>query len=138
MACLSEKANVSLFHSFLVGVVTYTTNALLVRAAEVCTNEDIASIIDEAVIMADFRHAHVLALTGVAVDDDLGLPILVMPYMTHGDLNSYLRRFRYDPELDEQVWIHVSEMDRKKSGFAFSSAWMRILQTYRYLCTQVN
>ena len=70
---------------------------------EFCTNDDVASIIDEAVLMSEFNHPHVLTLTGVAIDKEFGLPILVMPFMPNGDLNSYLRRFRYDPDFFDQV-----------------------------------
>lgn len=72
---------------------------------EICSDKDIASIIDEAILMSEFRHPHVLALLGVTIDQELGLPILIMPFMPNGDLNSYLRKFRYDPEFVDKVQL---------------------------------
>lgn len=63
---------------------------------ETCSNEDIIQILAEALVMGDLRHRHVLGLIGVAIDDELGLPLLVLPFMDHGDLQSYLRSFRYE------------------------------------------
>ena len=45
----------------------------------------------EAVTMKDFRHTHVLALTGVSFEED-GSPMVVLPYMANGDLRSYIQQ----------------------------------------------
>ena len=70
---------------------------------EICTTDDVESIIDEANLMSEFNHPHVLRLVGVTIDKEFGLPILVMPFMPNGDLNSYLRRFRYDSDFIDKV-----------------------------------
>ena len=69
--------------------------------------------------MSEFNHPHVLTLMGVAIDKEFGLPILVMPYMPNGDLNSYLRLFRYDPDFFDKKAIPVSSIcaPQPVSGF---------------------
>ena len=70
---------------------------------EICTNDDVASITDEANLMSEFNPPYVLRLIGVTFDKEFGLPILVMPFMPNGDLNSYLRRFRYDSDFTDKM-----------------------------------
>ena len=48
--------------------------------------------IEEALRMRDFQHQNVLGLIGVSLDRDAGdMPLVVLPFMKHGDLLSYLR-----------------------------------------------
>ena len=44
----------------------------------------------EAVMMKDFRHPHVLSLIGISVENE-GSPMVVLPYMAHGDLRRYIQ-----------------------------------------------
>lgn len=46
--------------------------------------------LEEALRMKEFDHVNVLCLIGVAVDVE-GLPLVVLPFMRHGDLLSYIR-----------------------------------------------
>ncbi len=50
--------------------------------------KDVTSFLEEAVVMKDFCHSNVLALLGVAIDGSK--PLVVLPYMEHGDLKSYI------------------------------------------------
>lgn len=45
---------------------------------------------EEALLMKDFDHVHILRLIGIAQDDD-GLPLVVLPFMQNGDLLTYIR-----------------------------------------------
>ena len=46
----------------------------------------------EALLMRDFRHENVLRLIGVTLDSkDSNMPMVVLPFMKHGDLLSYIR-----------------------------------------------
>jgi len=62
------------------------------------SSDDIRLFIDEALVMKDFNHPHVLHLIGVTFGSD-GSPIVVLPYMANGDLNTYLRDDRNTPKV---------------------------------------
>ncbi|XP_064616712.1 tyrosine-protein kinase receptor UFO-like isoform X2 [Liolophura sinensis] len=65
---------------------------------ENCGYSDINGFMNEALVMSDFNHPNVLGLTGVCIQEDTDIPIIVLPYMEHGDLKTYLRHFRYDQD----------------------------------------
>ena len=48
------------------------------------------SFLNEALTMRDFRHDHVLRLIGIVIDADR-MPLVILPFMSHGDLLSYIR-----------------------------------------------
>ena len=51
--------------------------------------KDVTSFLEEAVVMKDFNHSNVLSLVGVAIKDN-NKPFVILPYMEHGDLKSYI------------------------------------------------
>ena len=60
---------------------------------------DVSSInatqfIKECVITSQFDHPNVLSLIGVCVNIEDGAIHMVMPFMVHGDIRSYLRAKR--------------------------------------------
>ena len=48
------------------------------------------SFLEEGVVMKKFDHPHVLRLLGVGVGDK-DEPMVIIPYMSNGDLRSYVR-----------------------------------------------
>ena len=70
--------------------------------------------------MSNFNHPNVMKLIGVCIDSK-GTPYIVMPYMTHGSLLSYLRKNREhlsistvsdDDNLDLVIVISGKTCDR--------------------------
>ena len=41
--------------------------------------------------MREFDHPHILTLIGIALDKDCDMPLVVLPFMRHGDLLSFIR-----------------------------------------------
>ncbi|XP_064618269.1 tyrosine-protein kinase receptor TYRO3-like [Liolophura sinensis] len=66
---------------------------------ESCTYPEIKAFMEEAIVMAGFRHANVLTMIGVCVHPITHIPTLILPFMEHGDLQKYLRKFRYEDDL---------------------------------------
>ena len=56
--------------------------------------EVIESFMHESVVMKKFDHPNVLNILGVGLDPDNGLPFIVLPFMTNGNLQMYLKSKR--------------------------------------------
>ena len=68
-------------------------------------------MLEESLKMKHFDHMHVMTLLGVSLDADPA-PYIIMPYMAHGSLLSYLKRERNSLFLpqdaaDEMVFKEV-------------------------------
>ena len=51
---------------------------------------ELQSFLQEALIMKDFHHDNVLTLIGICLNLD-AMPLVVLPFMKHGDLLTYIR-----------------------------------------------
>ena len=51
---------------------------------------DVSTFLEEATILKEFDHPHVVGLTGVAIINNL--PHVVTPLMDNSDLRTFLRR----------------------------------------------
>ncbi|KAK2177090.1 hypothetical protein NP493_619g04032 [Ridgeia piscesae] len=56
--------------------------------------------IDEALRMHEFDHPNILRLIGISLDND-SLPLVVLPFMKHGDLLSYIRNDNNNPTVKD-------------------------------------
>ncbi|KAK2913465.1 hypothetical protein Q8A67_001864 [Cirrhinus molitorella] len=63
------------------------------------SKEDLESFLKEAEIMKHFDHTNVVKLLGVALERDpessIYVPLVILPFMKHGDLHSFLKATRY-------------------------------------------
>ena len=60
---------------------------------------DLNSLIQESLKMSKFHHPNVMKLIGVCIDMGES-PYVVMPYMTNGSLQSYLKKHRAELTID--------------------------------------
>ena len=66
--------------------------------------ETVSAFVSEGVIMSRFCHRNILSLLGVVIQSNAP-PIIVMPYMKHGDLNQFLRNARATPRKPQVCMI---------------------------------
>ena len=63
----------------------------LLTDSQCISSTDGRKFLEEALRMRDFDHPHILTLIGIALDKDCDMPLVVLPFMRHGDLLSFIR-----------------------------------------------
>lgn len=87
---------------------------------DVLSQEDLDKFLEESLHMKNFDHLNVLHLHGICMDNP-DSPMLVMPYMEHGSLLSYLRKKREYISVvttNEYVVSLCNKSDHKRQSYA--------------------
>ncbi|GFO33330.1 hepatocyte growth factor receptor [Plakobranchus ocellatus] len=98
-----------------------TTQKVAIKTLQNSSSQslDLKSFVEEALIMKDFHHPHVLSLIGLAerAAPEGGAPYVIIPYMEHGDLHTYIKETSVSLSLHDVIKFGVDIA----SGMAYLS-----------------
>lgn len=73
----------------------------------------IKSFLDEGLLMREFTHPNVLRLRGICFDEN-DLPMILLPYMSNGDLLSYIRDTNNFPTVKDLLLFALGIANGRK------------------------
>lgn len=56
--------------------------------------------------MKDFDHPNVMSLIGICFNEK-GSPMVILPFMSHGDLLTYIRKEKYQPTVKDLLTFAI-------------------------------
>ena len=78
---------------------------------------EFAEFMEECNIAKNFDHPNVLSILGISFTPEENKPLMVMPYMHHGDVKSYLKSKRGGVvEIEEFPQVHYSNVNSEHNS----------------------
>ena len=88
---------------------------MAVKTLSSTDEHDIEKFLEEAELMKKFCHPNIISLLGVNCVYSEGAPLMILEYMSYGDLQGFLTKHRYPLTLVAFSLFGFSSADRRRT-----------------------